>query len=81
MPATIDRRVADRLIGRNIRFQRLRRCLTQKQLAGTIEVTYQQLQKYERAANRISASRLLCIAQALAFPISVFFDDPGSPER
>jgi transcriptional regulator with XRE-family HTH domain len=64
----------DGLIGRNIRFHRLRRELSQAQLAARLGISYQQLQNYERGINRISASRLLLIAQALAVPVAALFD-------
>jgi transcriptional regulator with XRE-family HTH domain len=67
----------DRVIGRNIRFHRLRRELSQAKLAARIDMSYQQLQKYERSFNRISASRLLQIAQVLETPIAIFFEPPN----
>ena len=75
MPISIaDLDEIDRNIGRNIRFQRLRRELSQAQLAARLGISYQQLQKYERGINRISASRLLLISQALAVPVATLFD-------
>ena len=52
--------------------------LTQETLAKTVGVTYQQLQKYERAVNRISASRLFILSRALNVPVSFFFEDMPS---
>jgi transcriptional regulator with XRE-family HTH domain len=57
---------------------RLRRCLlgmTQGDLAAAIGLTFQQVQKYEKAANRVSASMLHRIAGVLAVPVGFFFDD------
>lgn len=55
----------DRRIGRVIRERRIAAGITQQELAASIGVTFQQLQKYEKAANRISASKLDAIASAL----------------
>jgi transcriptional regulator with XRE-family HTH domain len=49
--------------------------LTQQKLAASIGLTFQQLQKYERGANRIGASRLLELSQVLRIPVSFFFED------
>jgi transcriptional regulator with XRE-family HTH domain len=49
--------------------------LSQEQLAQTVGLTFQQVQKYERGGNRISASRLLEFAQILDVPVTFFFDD------
>ena len=49
--------------------------MSQEQLGAELNVTFQQVQKYERGANRISASRLWDISQILDVPISYFFDD------
>ena len=55
--------------------------MSQTKLADAIGVTFQQIQKYEKGTNRISASRLLQIAQSLQVPISFFFEDPRGPSR
>ena len=73
MPAKDDFASIDRVIGRNIRTQRLLRQVTQKDLSDRIGVSFQQLQKYERGANRISASRLHRISLALGVPLDDFF--------
>jgi transcriptional regulator with XRE-family HTH domain len=49
--------------------------MSQEQLCAELNVTCQKVQKYERGANRISASRLWDISQILDVPISYFFDD------
>jgi transcriptional regulator with XRE-family HTH domain len=64
----------DHMIGRNIRFYRLLREFSQAKLAARIGMSYQQLQKYERGINRISANRLLQIAQALEVSVAQFFE-------
>jgi transcriptional regulator with XRE-family HTH domain len=75
-PADADKDI-DRLIGRNIRSHRLRKELSQAKLAARVGVSFQQLQKYERGANRVSASRLLRLARALDVPINALFEAPG----
>jgi len=52
-------------LGRQIRSRRELKGVTQAQLAAAVGVTFQQIQKYERGANRVSASRLVQIAKAL----------------
>jgi len=57
---------------------RLRRTLlgmSQEKLGEAIGLTFQQVQKYERGANRIGASRLFDLARVLDVPVSYFFDD------
>lgn len=65
----------DVAVGRRIRFRRWMIGLTQQQLAAEAGITFQQLQKYERGANRVSASRLFELALALKVPIGFFFKD------
>ena len=60
-------------VGKRIRARRLFLGMNQADLAATLGLTFQQVQKYEHGANRVSASRLLAIANALAVPISFFF--------
>lgn len=55
--------------------------LSQSQLGEAIGLTFQQVQKYERAGNRISASMLYHIAQVLDVPVSFFFDDMADGQR
>jgi transcriptional regulator with XRE-family HTH domain len=64
----------DQHIGERIRWRRTELGLTQEQLADTLEVSYQQIQKYETGANRISASRMFELARRLEVDISYFFD-------
>ena len=61
----------DQLIGRNIRRYRIRRGLSQAALGDRIGVSFQQVQKYENAANRVPASRLALIASVLKVPINL----------
>ena len=60
---------SDEAIGREIRLLRRARGITQKELAAVVGVTGAQLHRYETAVTRISASRLLTIAQALHVPV------------
>ena len=49
--------------------------VSQEQLGAELNITFQQVQKYERGANRISASRLWDMSQILDVPVNYFFDD------
>lgn len=64
----------DVAIGEKLRALRLDRGLSQSDLGRLIGVTFQQLQKYEKGANRVSAGRLARIAAALDVPITAFYD-------
>lgn len=63
----------DAIIGQKIREGRLLRDVSQEDLAAKIGITFQQLQKYENARNRVSASRLHLIARVLELPLAFFF--------
>jgi transcriptional regulator with XRE-family HTH domain len=65
-------------VGRRLRLRRTLLGYSQMQLAAAVGVTFQQIQKYERGANRASASRLYDIARVLLVPISYFFEDLGT---
>ena len=60
----------DVYVGDRIRQMRTLRGITQKELAGNIGVKFQQLQKYERGANRVSVSRLVMVAKTFDVPCS-----------
>jgi len=62
-------------VGARVRLRRNLLGLTLETLAKAVGVTYQQLQKYERGVNRISASRLFNLRRALDVPVSFFFED------
>lgn len=64
----------DGYIGMKIHELRISMGLSRQQLADQINVTHQQLQKYEKGTNRISAGRLAAIAHALNKPVSFFFE-------
>ncbi len=61
-------------VGARIRLRRTLLGLTQEQLAASLNISYQQIQKYETGANRISAGRLFEIALRLSVDVSYFFD-------
>ena len=64
----------DRHVGALIRVKRRALGLSQEALADAIGVTFQQVQKYERGANRVSSSKLFEIAQTLDVPLATFFE-------
>jgi len=78
MKPAADRHPVDVHVGRAVRWRRKVRGLSQQQLGERIGLTFQQVQKYESGANRISASALHAIAGALEVPVAFFFD--GLPE-
>jgi len=66
-------------VGRRLRERRTLLGLSQEQLAQLLGITYQQIHKYERGANRISAGRLFEAAQVLSVPIDYFFAGVDAP--
>jgi transcriptional regulator with XRE-family HTH domain len=64
-------------VGKRIRHRRWLVGMTQQQLAEQVGIKFQQIQKYETGANRVSASRLWDIADALEVPVSFFFEGIG----
>ncbi|MDP1555640.1 MAG: helix-turn-helix domain-containing protein [Hyphomonas sp.] len=64
----------DRVVGQRIRWRRRELKLTQEHLGELLELTFQQVQKYEKGVNRVSAGRLYEIAGVLGVPISYFFE-------
>lgn len=64
----------DRRIGQRVRSRRLEIGMSQERLAELLGVTFQQVQKYEKGVNRIAASRLHDISNALDMPVSRFFE-------
>ena len=61
-------------VGKRIRHRRWLVGMTQQQLAESVGIKFQQIQKYETGANRVSASRLWDIADALDVEVSFFFE-------
>ncbi len=61
-------------VGKRIRHRRWLVGMTQQQLAEKVGIKFQQIQKYETGMNRVSASRLWDIAEAMGVPVSFFFE-------
>ena len=70
----LAKRVDDH-VGERIRERRTMMGLTQEHLAQALEISYQQVQKYETGANRVSAGRLYEIAQRLEVDVAYFFEN------
>jgi transcriptional regulator with XRE-family HTH domain len=68
----------DKLVGQNIRIFRTAKGISQTELGNSVGVTFQQIQKYEKGANRVGSSRLAKIAGVLKVPVSHFFDNSAS---
>ena len=64
----------DAHVGKKIRHRRWLAGMTQQQLAQHVGIKFQQIQKYETGANRVSASRLWDISETLDVPVSLFFE-------
>ena len=62
-------------VGSRVRLRRTLLGLSQEKLGDALGLTFQQVQKYERGANRIGASRLFDLSRVLDVPVSFFFDD------
>ena len=62
-------------VGSRVRLRRTLLGMSQEKLGTAVGLTFQQIQKYERGANRIGSSRLFQFAQVLDVPVSFFFDD------
>jgi transcriptional regulator with XRE-family HTH domain len=67
----------DKHVGARVRMRRMMLGMSQEKLGDALGLTFQQVQKYEKGANRIGASRLQQISQILQVPVSFFFD--GAP--
>jgi transcriptional regulator with XRE-family HTH domain len=66
-------------VGARVRLRRTLLGMSQEKLGDAIGLTFQQVQKYERGANRVGASRLYDLARVLDVPVSYFFEEM-SPE-
>jgi len=62
-------------LGQRLKLRRISLGLSQEQLASSSGLTFQQIQKYEKGTNRISASRLYEFSQALSCPVTFFYSD------
>ena len=65
----------NRHLGAKLRMRRLALGLTQTKVAQAINVTFQQIQKYEKGTNGVSSTRLLQLSNYLKVPINYFFED------
>lgn len=69
-------------VGARVRLRRTMLGMSQEKLGEHLGITFQQIQKYEKGANRIGASRLQKIAEVLNTPVSYFFDGaPGDEDK
>src|SRR6478672_7051744 len=64
----------DKHVGARVRMRRMMLGMSQEKLGDALGLTFQQVQKYEKGANRIGASRLQQISQILQVPVSLFFE-------
>ena len=71
----------DEHLGRRLRRRRRLLGLTQQQLAHACGVRFQQIQKYECAANRMSAARLWQLSEVLEVPVSYFYEGLSAEQR
>ncbi|MBI1391114.1 MAG: helix-turn-helix domain-containing protein [Alphaproteobacteria bacterium] len=71
----------DLYVGKRLRQRRRLLGMTQQKLADAVNIRFQQIQKYESGANRISASRLWALAKALEVPVAYFFDGAEDAEE
>lgn len=73
----------DKHVGARVRMRRMMLGMSQEKLGDSLDLTFQQVQKYEKGANRIGASRLQQISHILQVPVSFFFEGaphtPGQP--
>jgi transcriptional regulator with XRE-family HTH domain len=67
----------DRHVGNRVRMRRMMIGMSQEKLGAALDLTFQQVQKYEKGTNRIGASRLHRIASVLGVPIEFFYE--GAP--
>ncbi len=67
----------DKHVGSRVRMRRMMLAMSQEKLGNNLGLTFQQVQKYEKGANRIGASRLQQISHILQVPVSFFFE--GAP--
>jgi transcriptional regulator with XRE-family HTH domain len=68
-------------VGQRIKIERLAAGLSQTELGESIGVTFQQVQKYEKGANRVGAGRLTQIARGLKIPVNTFFEGHDGIEK
>ena len=70
----------DKHVGTRVRMRRMMLDMSQTELGDALDITFQQVQKYEKGTNRISASRLQRVCEILQVPIPFFFEGlPSAP--
>ena len=70
-----DPNFVDRHVGNRVRMRRLLVGMSQEKLGELLGITFQQVQKYEKGSNRVSASRLYQIARVLGVSVQYFYDE------
>ncbi len=82
MPANLEARDVDTHVGAQVRRRRMFAGLTQQDVAKALGVSFQQVQKYENGANRISAGRLFILARVLGTNVVEFYEGlDGEPSQ
>jgi transcriptional regulator with XRE-family HTH domain len=75
----------DKHVGSRLRMRRMMLAMSQEKLGDALGLTFQQVQKYEKGINRISASRLQQISHILQVPVEFFFEEalnlPGTAPK
>jgi transcriptional regulator with XRE-family HTH domain len=69
---------SDTYVGSRVRMRRLMLNMSQGKLVEKLRITFQQVQKYEKGANRVSGSRLQAMSEILQVPVRFFFE--GAPQ-
>ena len=69
----------DRHVGSRVRMRRMMLGMSQEKLGDALDLTFQQVQKYEKGSNRIGASRLQQISLILQVPVAFFFEGAPAP--
>ena len=78
----VDAQGVDKIIGGNLRAFRLRKNMSQGQVAAAVKLTFQQVQKYEKGSNRVSGSRMAQFCQLLdVTPNDFFMGVPGITQK
>ena len=74
MPKKIPNPI-DKHVGARVRMRRMMLSMSQEKLGDALGLTFQQVQKYEKGSNRVSASRLYQISRVLGVPVQFFYDE------
>jgi transcriptional regulator with XRE-family HTH domain len=75
-----DEQAVDQAVGRRMKMRRVLIKLSQEELGERLGITFQQVQKYEKGVNRLTAGRLYKLAEALRVPVDYFFADAPRSE-